>query len=1038
MSASAGRKRLQAQVVVRILGILVLLCSFAAVGLGVWKTRLNRSEIQQTQALWRSVGGVASSLFDGAFYFSREEGYDPEIRKLFDENPELLAVQHVDPAGRIVHREESRPIATPPQDWGSVAPELLKQIQSGLPGVRTETGFRFVWVFPGEASSLVLETRALSTAWIVLGGLAFILVVLTAGVAVIALRPDWFQRLLVDDQKASSLATVQSFSRFAWKAWPLWLKVFSLVLLVNFLTGLVLFESLSRWQSTDLGARIQREATLLARFSNPKLIADFRAHFYDPSASAIFRKSVSEIIAVNTDLERIRVISRKTGAVLFTSDLIDAESGGVPLGVVEPVKFGAELSARVSQDGFAVEGESQSVGKTFRVVVDGGQPDGASNALDEILRSKVSEESLYWVEYRFGLRSLAAGIEKVRRELLLNLLPVLLISVALALALARFLSEPIRQLIGALRGIGQGDLSTKVAVTRGDEIGELEKAFNTMIEELRRKQELKKYLSDATYRQIVEASESGRPQGESGARKLEAAVLFSDIRGFVTHCETSEAEEVLQMLNEYFAEMVTAIYAHGGEVDKFIGDAVLAVFYIRDEDSGEGMEGSGSCLRAIQAALEMKARLESFNERRRSKKKFTIDIGIGISFGRVISGEMGTRDRRDFTVIGDAVNVASRIEKFSKKGRGTKVVFSGGVEDRVRGLVGYDLLEEAPVAGKEERIRVCELTEIRELGSLIHLLSSSDPKVRTQALGLLALSRSQDSVEPLLQHLQDESESVRSAAARGIGILPISALPATLSERLVDRLIARLDEEPSRKVLSSLVLAIGKVCTDLRILRLESFLVVEGEDRLVADAVEAMGALAPRFPEVQDRLIPLLSSRSNRVRANAAKSLFLAGRHEVIDSLTPMLLNSNPLMRASGAWAMGELAAALPMDSPWLIEGLFSQKRLESAVLSESGSGDRLLDPAERTRQFARFKPLLAALQASVPMLVALLKDSDERVRRQSISALGKIQDRSALMPLIESIDFQRDSRETLLEISQALRSIGAHRLVREVVDRLT
>jgi HEAT repeat protein len=137
-------------------------------------------------------------------------------------------------------------------------------------------------------------------------------------------------------------------------------------------------------------------------------------------------------------------------------------------------------------------------------------------------------------------------------------------------------------------------------------------------------------------------------------------------------------------------------------------------------------------------------------------------------------------------------------------------------------------------------------------------------------------------------------------------------------------------------------------------------------------------------------------------------------------------------MRASGVWALGELATALPQDASWMLDGLLKRNR---------GPGVEDLQTEQEKQQrerLARVKPLLAALQGTVPLLVGLLRDEDPRVRRQAISALGKIQDRSALLPILQSIDFTRDSREILVEVSQALRSIGAHRLVRDVVDRLT
>jgi class 3 adenylate cyclase/HEAT repeat protein len=1009
--------------------------ALAVIALQAWKKRLIESEIQDSQALWRGVGSSVISVFNSSYYFSRDESYVPEIRRIFAENPELLEVEHWDTEGHLIHREsrEANSSSGETERNAIIDRAVSLQLKSGVAGARAEANFRVRWVYPQGTSSLVLLTRAPLTQRWVFSSLTLILLGVGVALWVSVRQPRLVHGgdLRERPSDASGLtANSARFGRLLWRSWPLWLKVFSLIFVVNVLTGLVLFESLSRWQTADLSARIRREALLLSRFSQPQIMTDFRNTFFDPSKKERFLKSVRETIAMNSDLERIRVISHKTGAVLFTSELLDSETAGVPVGEEELIRLNQEQQSRLQQEGYLVQEEGDFQGR-FQIAVDEGALSPSQSAVDWILKAQSANQSLYWLEYRFGFGSLQQSIRKVRKDLFINLVPVLLISIGLALALARFLSEPIRQLIAALRGIGHGDFSVKVAVTSQDEIGELEKAFNSMTEELRRKQELKKYLSDATYRQIIESSSSTETKSEGRAQRLEAAVLFSDIRGFVSHCETSDAEDVLRMLNEYFAEMVTAIYAHGGEVDKFIGDAILAVFYVREEDHGEGQLGTGSCLRAIQAALEMKSRLAAYNQRRVEKKKFPIDIGIGISFGQLISGEMGTRERRDFTVIGDAVNVASRIEKFSKKGRGTKIVFSGGVETRLQGLVGYELLEETPVAGKEERIRVCELTEIREIQSLISLLKSEDERVRAQSLDLIAISRNTEAVEPLLAHVVDQSEKVRVSAIRGLQHVPPGSLSATQRERIIEALAQRLDQENSGKVLSALVMAFGHWCSDSRILKLAPFLSREGDDRLVANTVEALGAATPRYREVQDHLLPLLNHTSNRIRANVAKVLFLSGRHEVIASLNPMLLSSNSLMRASGAWAVGELATSIPWDAEGLIESLLKKK-----MKADHASELEVLP--EGAPSVVRLKPLLAALQTSVPMLVSLLRDSDERVRRQAISALGKIQDRSALMPLIDSIDFEKDSRETLLEISQALRSIGAHRLVREVVERLT
>ena len=180
-------------------------------------------------------------------------------------------------------------------------------------------------------------------------------------------------------------------------------------------------------------------------------------------------------------------------------------------------------------------------------------------------------------------------------------------------------------------------------------------------------------------------------------------------------------------------------------------------------------------------------------------------------------------------------------------------------------------------------------------------------------------------------------------------------------------------------------------------------------ERIVANAVEAIGRAGGAGCRI---LLPKLTSRNNRVKANAAMALFAAGRFEVIETLKPMLLHSDSLMRSSAAFALGELTAIGGREARELLSTWRARPR--------------------------DVKIFLAELQECVPMLVACLRDPEPVVRRQAVIALGKIKDRSAVLPMIDLLDPGKGGQELLRDVSEALRSIGSHKLVREVIAKLS
>ncbi|MBP0014471.1 MAG: GAF domain-containing protein [Roseofilum sp. SBFL] len=223
-----------------------------------------------------------------------------------------------------------------------------------------------------------------------------------------------------------------------------------------------------------------------------------------------------------------------------------------------------------------------------------------------------------------------------------------------------------------------------------------------------------KQVKSLMYRYMTpEVAESLLASGDTGlgGKRKEVSVLFSDIRSYTTLTEKLQAEEVVAMLNSYFEEMVDSVFRYGGTLDKYIGDALMAVF-----GSPAPLEDHAWC--AMQTAVEMRYRLAEYNQKRKAQGLMEISIGIGIHSDVVVSGNIGSSKRMELTSIGDGVNLASRLEGTSKQ-YGTDIVISEKTYRNYADRVYVRELDNITVKGKSKPVTIYELLGIREETSVV-------------------------------------------------------------------------------------------------------------------------------------------------------------------------------------------------------------------------------------------------------------------------------------------------------------------------------
>jgi adenylate cyclase len=279
-----------------------------------------------------------------------------------------------------------------------------------------------------------------------------------------------------------------------------------------------------------------------------------------------------------------------------------------------------------------------------------------------------------------------------------------------AIILASIIISPVKKLVLAMGKVAKGDLKQQVRVRTGDEIQVLAHSFNRMTDGL------SKYVSAGLVKKLMQHPEALT----LGGSYKRITILESDIRNFTGMSEKMQPDEVVSYLNEYLDIMSKVVIKHGGEIDKYMGDAILAHFGMFDPNEDRLADNAKI---AVRVAVEMNQALIPFNEKRKANGLITIRFGVGIHTANIIVGNIGSTERMDYTVIGDGMNLTSRICGHA----GKDYTEENGNVVHLRNILitesAYELVKDVAVVedkiihikvkGKEKPVKIYQVYDVR-------------------------------------------------------------------------------------------------------------------------------------------------------------------------------------------------------------------------------------------------------------------------------------------------------------------------------------
>jgi adenylate cyclase len=344
-------------------------------------------------------------------------------------------------------------------------------------------------------------------------------------------------------------------------------------------------------------------------------------------------------------------------------------------------------------------------------------PHGALGAAQRRETTIIDAADKSWAAQRFEPRQLEGRLGQIGMVAALDVTDIhtivrrnlayalALITVAAAFSgwfgwrLASVMSGALRRVNTALKRVEQLDYVHVDPVKTGDELEDLASGFNRMVDGLKERDKLRttfgKYMTSAVLEHLLAGKVA------LGGESLEVTILFTDIRSFTSISEKMHPQDLVGLLNEYFTEMVGIVMHENGVVDKYIGDAIMAVF-------GAPVPRSEDPVNAVRAAVRMRRALRELNVRLAARGLPLLRTGIGIHTGEVVAGNIGSEKRMEYTVIGDAVNLASRLET-STKALGVSVLISEDTYERTKDAVEARAVREITVKGRKAPVMAYEV-----------------------------------------------------------------------------------------------------------------------------------------------------------------------------------------------------------------------------------------------------------------------------------------------------------------------------------------
>jgi adenylate cyclase len=325
---------------------------------------------------------------------------------------------------------------------------------------------------------------------------------------------------------------------------------------------------------------------------------------------------------------------------------------------------------------------------------------GGARLLDLFRDIKIKDKLLGQVHVGISLDFIDALVVQERVSIVVATLGVILIGLVVAVLYGFRFSRPISEIVKATDEIGRGNYQYRVPLKRNDELGNLAIAFNRMGQELWKNTMTQKSFGKYVGTEVLDLILANPETDWLKGTRNEATIVFGDVRGFTQYATENPPEEVVEVLNAYLEISTSLIIQYGGYVDKFIGDAVMGVF-------GVPVFRSDHVERAVRAAVRIQEAL--LQESRKGNPLLAV-VGFSIHTGVVVAGNVGSQSKMEYTVIGDSVNVAARLNALAGAG---EVVVSQQVKDKLDHLMSTEALGPQKIKGKSQPIEAYKVLRMQ-------------------------------------------------------------------------------------------------------------------------------------------------------------------------------------------------------------------------------------------------------------------------------------------------------------------------------------